>query len=71
MEPKFCTLHQAAQNPQIPFSEYALRRLAKAGKLPCVYSGTRCLVNLPRLIEQVENAPGNLWTDVNGGGVRD
>ncbi len=71
MEQKFCTLHQAAQSPQIPFSEYALRRLAKAGKLPCVYSGSRCLVNLPRLIEQVENAPGNLWADAKGGDVLD
>lgn len=66
MKQNFCSLHEAAQNPQIPFSEYALRRLAKAGKLPCVYSGTRCLVNLPRLLEQIENAPGNLWAN-NGG----
>lgn len=66
MKQNFCSLHEAAQNPQIPFSEYALRRLAKAGKLPCVYSGTRCLVNLPRLLEQIENTPGNLWAN-NGG----
>lgn len=66
MKQNFCSLHDAAQNPQIPFSEYALRRLAKSGKIPCVYSGNRCMVNLPRLIEQVESAPGNLWAN-NGG----
>jgi hypothetical protein len=35
-------------------SEYTLRLLAKQGRLPCIYSGRRCLINYDRLLEQLD-----------------
>lgn len=57
---KLCSIHQAAQHPDICLSEYALRRMAKQGKLPCIYSGNRCLVNVEQLLAQLDNLPGNI-----------
>ena len=57
---KLCSIHQAAQHPDICLSEYALRRMAKQGKLPCIYSGNRCLVNVEQLINQLNDLPGNI-----------
>lgn len=34
-------------------SEYTLRLMEKQGKLPCIYSGRRCLINYPLLLEQL------------------
>ncbi len=31
--------------------EYTLRILVKQGKVPCIYSGTKCLINYKKLLE--------------------
>lgn len=57
---KLVTIHEAAQHPEVCLTEYALRRMAKQGKLPCLYSGTRCLINIEQLIKQLNDLPGNV-----------
>lgn len=37
-------------------SESALRRMAKTGELPCVYSGNRCVVLVHELLAKLERA---------------
>lgn len=34
-------------------SENCLRQMQKQGKLPCMFVGVKCLVNLDRLIDQL------------------
>lgn len=36
-------------------SEYYLRKLLKAGKLPHIKSGAKIFVNVPQLVERLEN----------------
>ena len=36
-----------------PLSEYTLRLLEKQGKLPCIHTGRKCLVNYDRLLEML------------------
>ena len=36
-------------------SEYTLRKMEKEGSLPCVYVGKKCLVNLDRLIDELNH----------------
>lgn len=31
--------------------EYTLRMLVKQGKIPCIYSGTKCLINYKKLLK--------------------
>lgn len=50
--PCFMTINELAKKGIL--SEYALRKLEKQGKLPCIYSGRRCLINYDLLIEQLE-----------------
>ncbi len=47
--PEMLTIRQAAQRGIL--SENALRNLVKQGKIPCVKSGNRVLINYPKLIE--------------------
>lgn len=54
--PQFVTIRQAAKTGILP--EHLLRRMEKQGKLPCVYSGRKCLINLDRLVEQLNSAAG-------------
>ena len=51
--PKMLTIRQTAATGIL--SEFALRRMAKQGKLPCIYSGKKCLINYDRLVEQLNN----------------
>lgn len=37
-------------------SEFYLRKLLKAGLLPHIKSGTKVLVNVPKLLAQLENS---------------
>lgn len=53
--PKFCSIREVARLGVL--SEYALRLMAKRGELPCVYVGKKCLINIDRLMEQL-NAVG-------------
>ena len=56
--PRFLTIRQTAQAG--PLSEYALRLLEKQGKLPCIYSGRKCLINYDVFIAQLNNLGGDL-----------
>ena len=49
---KFMTIRQTAATGILP--EYTLRKMEKTQRLPCVYSGKKCLVNYEALIEQLE-----------------
>ena len=49
--PRMVTIRQAARLG--PLSEYTLRLLEKQKKLPCIYSGRKCLINYDRLIEML------------------
>lgn len=50
--PEFRTIRQTAATGLI--SEYYLRRLVAEGKCPGLKSGTRFLVNVPALMEQLD-----------------
>ena len=45
------TIRQVAATGLLP--EHALRIMEKQGRLPCIYSGRKCLVNYTRLLEQL------------------
>lgn len=51
--PRFMTIRETAKAG--PLSEYALRLMEKQGKLPCIYSGRKCLINYDRFIDQLSN----------------
>ena len=53
MEQKFQTIRQTAKLGIL--SEYNLRLRLAQGKLPGVYSGNRFLVNIPMLIEKLND----------------
>lgn len=55
--PKFCSIRETARMGIL--TEYALRMMERQGKLPCVYSGNKCLVNVNKLIEQLNEVGGN------------
>ena len=50
--PTFLTIRQVSSLRILP--EATLRRLVKQGKVPGFYSGNRFMVNLDRLIEQLQ-----------------
>lgn len=54
--PRMRTIREIAKTGLL--SEYALRLMEKQGRLPCVYSGRKCLVNLDKLIEQLNGLGG-------------
>ena len=53
--PKMLTIREVARTGIMP--EHALRSLAKEGRLPAITVGKcgKTLINLPRLIEQLES----------------
>ena len=63
-KPRMLTIRQVAREGVL--SECALRRLERAGKLPCIYSGTRCLINYGKLLEQLNAIDGSTITDNEG-----
>jgi hypothetical protein len=56
MIPKMMTIRQVAATGVL--SEYALRLLASQGKLPCIYSGKRCLINYDLFIQELNSLRG-------------
>lgn len=62
--PQFMTIRQVAATGILP--EHFLRKLEKQGRLPCVYSGKKCLVNFTRLVEQLnqDSQEGGTAVDV-------
>lgn len=61
--PKFLTIRQTAATGILP--ENLLRSWEKQGKLPCIYSGKRCLINFDRLVEQLNQASQEGGTAAN------
>lgn len=55
--PRMLTIRQVAHEGVL--SEYTLRLLEKQGKLPCIYSGRKCLINYSRLLEQLNGLSGS------------
>lgn len=53
-KPRFLTIRQVAAEGIL--SEYRLRCLEKAGELPCIYAGAKCLINYDLLLDQLRNA---------------
>ncbi len=48
----FMTIRETAKTGIL--SEHALRIMQKTKKLPCIMVGTKCLINYPLLIEQLD-----------------
>ena len=40
-------------------SEHCLRQMEKQGKLPCIYAGNKCLINVDLLIENLNSLGGS------------
>lgn len=51
--PEMLTIRQAAKRGNL--TENALRNLVNAGKIPCVKSGNRSLINYDKLVEFLNN----------------
>ena len=49
--PRMVSIREAARLG--PLSEYTLRLLEKQKKLPCIYTGRKCLINYERLLEML------------------
>ena len=49
--PRMVSIREAARLG--PLSEYPLRLLEKQKKLPCIYTGRKCLINYERLLEML------------------
>jgi len=52
------TIREIAQEGIL--SEYALRLLLKAGRLPAIYVGKKALINRDLLMEQLTNLQGDV-----------
>ena len=50
--PEFKTIRQVARTGII--SEHYLRLMVKKGECPCIKSGNRVLINVPALLEKLE-----------------
>lgn len=57
-KPEFLTIRQVAARG--PLSEYSLRLLEKAGKLPSIKCGNRVLINYGKLLEELNSLGGGL-----------
>ena len=44
-------------------SEYCLRKKVRAGDIPCIYSGNRCLINLEMLMDMINTKGSPLYSD--------
>ncbi len=52
-KPRFLTIREAAAEGIL--SEYRLRCMEKAGELPCIYAGKKCLINFDLLIDRLND----------------
>ena len=62
-KPEMITVRQAAGRGVLP--ERALRRLIAEKKIPVIRSGRTQYINYDRLIAELENGTGKLWTNSN------
>jgi len=49
---RMVTIRQAAATGILP--EHCIRTMVKTGEIPCVYAGTKALLNLDKLIERLQ-----------------
>lgn len=61
--PTFKTIKETSKLTGI--SEYKLRKMEKEKKLPCIYSGKRCLINLEMFAEMLNKMDENLYKNAN------
>lgn len=61
--PRFMSIRQVAKTGVL--SEYALRLMEKQNKLPCIYSGKKCLVNFEQLVERLNQSAQEGGTAAN------
>ena len=54
--PRFMSIREVAKTGLL--TEYTLRLMEKQNRLPCVYTGRKCLINFDRLVEQLNNPAG-------------
>ena len=59
--PNMMTIRQIAAEGIL--SEYSLRLLLKAGRLPAIYVGKKALINRDKLFEQLANLQGAVDSD--------
>ena len=50
--PVFLSIRETAKAGIL--TEYRLRCMEKAGELPCIYAGRKCLVNYPQFIAMLD-----------------
>ena len=62
--PQFKTIRQTAATGILP--EHLLRSWEKQGRLPCIYSGKKCLINFDKLVDQLNRFPLEGGTVANG-----
>ena len=62
--PRFLTIRETARTKILP--EHLLRSWEKQGKLPCIYSGKKCLINFDKLVEQLNSPTPEGGTTANG-----
>lgn len=54
--PHFMSIREVAKTGLL--SEYTLRLMEKQNRLPCMYTGRKCLINFDKLVEQLNNPAG-------------
>lgn len=54
--PRFMSIREVAKTGLL--SEYTLRLMEKQNRLPCMYTGRKCLINFDKLVEQLNNPAG-------------
>ena len=59
--PRFMTIREVARTGLLP--EFRLRRMEKAGQLPCIHAGNKCLINFDLLVQQL-NSIGTAQSEV-------
>lgn len=47
--PKMLTIRETAKTGILP--EHCIRQMVKKGEIPCVYAGSKALINFDRLVE--------------------
>lgn len=51
--PRFMSIREVARTGLL--SEYTLRLMEKQKRLPCVYTGRKCLINFDKLVDQLNS----------------
>lgn len=52
--PRFMSIREVAKTGIL--SEYTLRLMEKQNRLPCMYTGRKCLINFDKLVEQLNTS---------------